>query len=138
MKQSVLLLLGLFLGSLGFGQYAGSEPDFRSPLDIPLILSGTFGELRSNHFHAGIDIKTQQREGLPVFSIEDGTVSRIKVSHWGYGKVLYIAHPNGYTSVYAHLQKFGPKIEKYVKELQYKKQQYPLEVFPEFGTLKVS
>ncbi len=138
MKQSVLLLLGLFLGSLGFGQYAGSEPDFRSPLDIPLILSGTFGELRSNHFHAGIDIKTQQREGLPVFSIEEGTVSRIKVSHWGYGKVLYIAHPNGYTSVYAHLQKFGPKIEKYVKELQYKKQQYPLEVFPEFGTLKVS
>ncbi len=107
-------------------------------MDIPLILSGTFGELRSNHFHSGIDIKTQQRQGLPVFSIGEGTVTRIKISHWGYGKVLYISHPNGYTSVYAHLQKFGPKIEKYVKDLQYKKQEYELEVFPEFGVLPVT
>lgn len=138
MKENILVLLGLFFGLSSYGQYAGPETDFRSPLDIPLILAGTFGELRSNHFHAGIDIKTQQRQGLPVFSIEEGTVSRIKVSHWGYGKALYIAHPNGHTSVYAHLQKFGPEIEKYVKELQYKKQQYEIEVFPEFGTLNVS
>jgi hypothetical protein len=139
MKKRVILLLGLMCcGFWGFSQYAGTEPDFRSPLDIPLILSGTFGELRSNHFHAGIDIKTQQRQGLPVFSIDEGTVSRIKISHWGYGKVLYVAHPNGHTSVYAHLQKFGPEIEKYVKGLQYKKQQYELEVFPEYGTLNVA
>jgi hypothetical protein len=138
MKKRLLVFLGLCISLGSFGQYAGTEPDFRPPLDIPLILSGTFGELRSNHFHSGIDIKTQQREGLPVFSIAEGTVSRIKISHWGYGKVLYIAHPNGHTSVYAHLQKFGPKIEKYVKDLQYKKQQYELEVFPDFGTLSVT
>lgn len=110
---------------------------FRSPLDIPTILSGTFGELRSNHFHSGIDIKTQQREGLPVYGIGEGTITRIKVSIWGYGKVLYIAHPNGYTSVYGHLQKFSPKIEAYIKQLQYKKNDYEVEVFPDYGELKI-
>lgn len=129
----------IMLAVLGVnGQYAGSDSDFAPPLDIPLILAGTFGELRSNHFHSGIDIKTQQRQGLPVYSIAEGTVSRIKVSHWGYGKALYISHPNGYTSVYAHLQKFSPEIEAFVKELQYSKQSYEVEVFPEYGTLKVA
>ncbi|NAS11357.1 M23 family metallopeptidase [Poritiphilus flavus] len=111
---------------------------FRSPLDIPLVLAGTFGELRSNHFHAGIDIKTQQRQGLPIYAIAEGTVTRIKISHWGYGKALYIAHPNGYTSVYAHLQKFSPEIEAYVKKIQYQKKSYEVEMFPDFGELKVS
>ncbi|MEE1962855.1 M23 family metallopeptidase [Allomuricauda taeanensis] len=111
---------------------------FRSPLEIPLVLAGTFGELRSNHFHSGIDIKTQQREGLPVLAIGDGTVTRIVVSHWGYGKALYVAHPNGYTSVYGHLKKFGPEIEEYVKKVQYAKQSYEVEIFPDYGELKVS
>lgn len=137
MKAKVCFVLALCCGFWANGQYAGPETDFRSPLDIPLILSGTFGELRSNHFHAGIDIKTQQRQGLPVFAAEAGTVSRIKISHWGYGKALYVAHPNGYTSVYAHLQKFGPEIEAYVKKLQYQKQQYEIEVFPEYGELTI-
>ena len=65
---------------------------FQNPLDIPMYLSGTFGELRSNHFHSGLDIKTQLKEGFNVFSVADGYVSRIKVSHWGYGKVLYVTH----------------------------------------------
>lgn len=138
MVRQAWMLFGLLCNLWATAQYAGPEPDFRSPLDIPLILSGTFGELRSNHFHAGIDIKTQQRQGLPVYAIADGTVSRIKISHWGYGKVLYVAHPNGYTSVYAHLQKFGPGIEEYVKELQYQKQRYEVEVFPKFGELTLS
>ena len=110
---------------------------FRSPMDIPLVLSGTFGELRSNHFHSGIDIKTQQRQGLPVYAIADGTITRIKVSLYGYGKALYVAHPNGYTSVYAHLQKYGPKIQEYIKKVQYDKRRYEVEVFPEFGELEV-
>ncbi|MEO0527194.1 MAG: M23 family metallopeptidase, partial [Bacteroidota bacterium] len=110
---------------------------FRSPLDIPLVLAGTFGELRSNHFHSGIDIKTQQRQGLPIYAIGDGTVTRIKISLWGYGKAIYIAHPNGYTSVYAHLQKFSPEIEKYLKKIQYQKKSYAVEVFPDYGELKV-
>ena len=138
MGRRLCILFGAFFHLWASAQYAGPEADFRSPLDIPLILSGTFGELRSNHFHAGIDIKTQQRQGLPVYAVADGTVSRIKISHWGYGKVLYVAHPNGHTSVYAHLQKFGPGIEEYIKELQYKKQRYELEVFPDFGDLTIS
>ncbi len=102
---------------------------FRSPLDIPVLLAGTFGELRSNHFHSGIDIKTKQREGFSVFAIGDGYISRIKISHWGFGKALYIQHPNGYTSVYAHLQKFAPEIEAFIKKKQYKKQSYEIEVY---------
>ena len=138
MQKKVWIIFALCCSLLANGQYAGPEPNFRPPLDIPLVLSGTFGELRSNHFHSGIDIKTQQRQGLPVYAVEEGTVSRIKISLWGYGKALYIAHPNGYTSVYAHLQKFGPKIEAYVKKLQYEKQQYEVEVFPDYGELTVS
>lgn len=120
------------------GQFKPAAAEFRAPLDIPLILAGTFGELRSNHFHAGLDIKTQQREGLPVYAIADGVVSRIKVSHWGYGKALYIQHPGGYTSVYGHLQKFGPKIEEYVRNLQYQNQSYEIEAFPKYGELNLT
>ncbi len=133
------LFFGLiFLFSIGIsGQEKYPQEAFRSPLEIPLILAGTFGELRSNHFHSGIDIKTQQREGLPIFAIGDGTVARIKVSLWGYGKVLYVAHPNGYTSVYGHLQKFSPEIEEYIKKIQYKKKSYEVEIFPNYGDVKV-
>ena len=104
---------------------------FRSPLDIPLRLAGTFGELRNNHFHAGIDIKTNRRIGLPVYATADGYISRIKVAIWGYGKVIYINHPNGYTTVYAHLNKFGDEIQEYVKNIQYEKESYETgNVFP--------
>ncbi len=120
-----------------WGQENYPKEAFGSPMGIPLILAGTFGELRSNHFHAGIDIKTQQRQGLPIYAIEDGSVTRIKISHWGYGKVIYVAHPNGYTSVYGHLQKFSPNLEKYIKEIQYQKRSYEVEVFPDYGELKV-
>ena len=79
---------------------------FSNPIDGKIILSGTFAELRTNHFHSGIDIKTKGIEGLNVFSSAEGYVSRIKVSHFGYGKALYITHPNGFTTVYAHLKNF--------------------------------
>lgn len=92
---------------------------FRNPLDVPIQLAGNFGELRPNHFHAGIDIKTQQREDLLVHAAAEGYVSRIGVSHTGYGNVVYITHPNGYTTVYGHLNRFFPALEEYVKEQQY-------------------
>ncbi|NNF18793.1 MAG: M23 family metallopeptidase [Flavobacteriaceae bacterium] len=133
LKIAFFLLLGYLLN----GQSPYPQDAFDSPLDIPLILAGTFGELRSNHFHSGLDIKTQSREGLSVKAIGPGTVSRIKISHWGYGKVLYLAHPNGYTSVYAHLQKFAPKIEEYIKKKQYEKQTFEIELFPDYGELTV-
>ncbi|MCQ0112988.1 M23 family metallopeptidase [Zhouia amylolytica] len=110
---------------------------FRSPLDIPILLSGTFGELRSNHFHSGLDIKTQGREGLTVHAIGEGYISRIKIQHYGYGKAVYIQHPNGYTSVYAHMQKFSPEIEAYVKKLQYNQQSYEVEAFPRPSELRL-
>lgn len=110
---------------------------FGNPLDIPLILSGTFAELRSNHFHSGVDIKTQQRQGLKIKAAANGFVSRIKVSHFGYGKALYITHPNGYTTVYAHLQKFSEEIEAFVKKQQYQKESYELELFPKAGDIPV-
>lgn len=136
MKRIVFVLaLGATLFATAQQKYP--QNTFRSPMDIPLILAGTFGELRSNHFHAGIDIKTQQRQGLPVYSIADGSVTRIKISHWGYGKAMYVAHPNGYTSVYAHLKKFSPEIEEYIKKVQYKKRSYEVEVFPDYGAVKV-
>ncbi len=111
---------------------------FDNPLEIPLILSGTFAELRSNHFHSGLDIKTQKRVGLKVKACADGFVSRIKISHYGYGKALYVTHPNGYTTVYAHLQKFAPEIEAYIKKQQYEKESYTIELFPSAETLPVT
>ncbi|WP_017259373.1 M23 family metallopeptidase [Pedobacter arcticus] len=101
---------------------------FRNPLAIPLYLAGNFGELRSNHFHSGLDIKTNQREGLPVYATADGYVSRLRVQIGGFGNALYINHPNGVTSVYAHLQKFDPLIEARVKAFQYEKQSFPIDV----------
>ncbi len=110
---------------------------FRSPLDIPLYLSGNFGELRSNHFHAGLDIKTQGVEGQKVHAIADGYVSRIKVSPYGYGNALYITHLNGFTSVYGHLQKYNDVIKRTVKDHQYKKEQFEVELFPAPFTMQV-
>lgn len=111
---------------------------FRSPLDIPIVLAGTFAELRSNHFHSGIDIKTEGVEGLKIYGIASGYVSRIKVAHFGYGKALYITHPNGYTSVYAHLQKFSPEIEACIKAKQYENESYEVEIFPSPNELKIN
>ena len=111
--------------------------DFHPPLDIPLVLSGTFGELRSNHFHAGIDIKTQGQSGLKVYAIADGYISRIKVSTWGYGKAIYITHDNGYSSVYAHLMRYTGAIQDYVISSQYKNQSYDIELFPTKNELRV-
>ena len=108
------------------------------PLDIPIILSGTFGELRPNHFHAGIDIKTQGIEGLNVYSIADGYISRIQITHGGNGKALYIKHDNGQSSVYAHLKKFSKKIEKIVKKVQYSKESYTVKIFPKKNEYRIT
>ena len=103
--------------------------DYALPIDIPIFLSGTFGELRSSNIHAGIDIKTQGQEGFPIKAVSDGYVSRIKVSTFGYGKAIYISHPDGNTSVYAHLKKFSPLILAKVREKQYKVESYEVELF---------
>jgi len=132
------ILLGLlFLPIIVFAQDAIPTNYFNNPLDIPLILSGSFGELRSNHFHSGLDIKTQQKVGIPIYAPADGYVSRIKVAHYGYGKALYIKHPNGYSTVYAHLQKYAGDIQDFVKKTQYKKELYTVEMFPDATELPI-
>lgn len=97
---------------------------FRNPLDIPASLAGNFGELRPNHYHMGLDFKTNQKENLPVHAAADGYVARIKVEPFGFGRAIYINHPNGYTTLYAHLNRFFPALEAYVKEQQYKQKSW--------------
>ena len=107
------------------------QGDFIAPTGGGLKLSGTFGELRSNHFHAGIDIKAKDgRVGEEIYAIAEGYVSRIKVQSGGYGNVLYVNHPNGYTSVYAHLLKFPEQVEAYVRSQQYSKRSFEVDLFP--------
>ena len=127
------LLTALFL----FGFSLQAQP-IQSPLDIPLYLSGTFGELRSNHFHSGLDIKTEGVEGKIVSAVWSGTVSRIVVSPYGYGNALYIDHPNGLTSVYAHLQRFNTAIQSYVREQQYAKENYALDIAVPAGKFRLN
>ncbi|GJM34879.1 MAG: peptidase M23 [Saprospiraceae bacterium] len=105
------------------------QDDFRSPINNTLRLAGTFGELRPNHFHAGIDIKGAT--GTPLFSIADGYVSRIKVGSGGYGQVLYIRHANGFTSVYAHMDRFAPELEELIRSYQYQQETFEVEIYPE-------
>ena len=109
---------------------SSSQNIYDFPLDIQIKLSGSFAELRSNHFHSGIDIKTKGKEGYKIYAIDSGYVSRIQVSAGGYGKAIYITHSNGKTSVYAHLKRFSAKIEKIVKSIQYKNKSYSIAHFP--------
>lgn len=105
--------------------------DFRPPLDIlPPALAGSFGELRGNHFHSGIDFRTNQREGYPVYAIADGYVSRVRVQNSGFGQALYLTHTNGYTSVYGHLSRFAPKIAETVKSISYQKKTFEMDEYP--------
>lgn len=132
-----LLLAFLLCYGLGYGQEIYPKDYFGSPLDIPLNIAGSFGELRPNHFHSGIDFRTQQKEGFPVYATADGFISRINVSTFGYGKCLYIDHPNGFTTVYAHLQSMAPEIQKVVLAEQYAKKNYVLELRYDTAVLPV-
>jgi len=137
MNMNFLLAFLMFNGIL-CAQSDIPQDVFIKPLKIPTVFAGTFGELRSNHFHSGLDIKTQHRTGLEVVASASGYVSRIKVSHYGYGKALYITHPDGHTTVYGHLSKYAPAIEAYVKEKQYLTESYEVELFPNPDELKVT
>jgi hypothetical protein len=101
---------------------------FRHPLDIPMKLVANFGEIRANHWHMGLDIRTQQKVNLPVFAAADGYVSRIVVEPGGFGQAIYIDHPNGYTTLYAHLNAFFPALADYVKKQQYAKQSWNIDI----------
>ena len=115
----------------GAALQAQTTPEFGVPFDFPLLLSGNFGELRSNHFHGGLDFKTQGVTGKPLLAIADGYISKVTVTPGGYGNALYITHDNGYTSVHGHLDRFLPEIASRVHEKQYREQSFVVTL--EFG-----
>jgi Peptidase family M23 len=131
-----LLFCILFCSSL-LAQNNFPKDYFIPPLDIPMQLSGNFGELRPNHFHAGFDFKTQQKEGLKVYAAAEGYVSRIKISTFGNGKTIYITHPNGYTSVYAHLQKAVGTIQDFIIKAHHKEQAFEIEMYLKPGEISI-
>lgn len=101
------------------------------------FLAGNMSEIRPNHFHTGIDIKTDGRQGLPVYAAADGHVYRMKISTYGYGNILYLRHANGQATVYAHLREFEERIADFMKEKIYEAQDNELEYFPEADELPV-
>jgi murein DD-endopeptidase MepM/ murein hydrolase activator NlpD len=111
---------------------------FGYPMDTPMLMSAPFGALRDNHFHSGMDIRTGEKIGLPVYAIADGYVSRIKYASGAYGKAIYITHPNGYTSVYAHLHNANGEIANYIRSFQYEQRTFEFDHFPTKDKLKVS
>jgi len=115
-KIGTLLMSLVVVWTVGAQNYP--KDYFRHPLNIPMQLVANFGEIRANHWHMGLDIRTQQRVNLPVYAAADGYVARIKVEPGGFGQAIYINHPNGYTTLYAHLNKFFPALDNYVMEQQ--------------------
>lgn len=110
---------------------------FRNPLGIPMQLSGNFGELRRDHFHMGLDLRTNQKENLPVFAAADGYISRIKIERFGYGRAIYITHPNGYTTLYAHLNNFYPELHAFTEAKQYKEEKWEQDFVLPINKFKV-
>jgi len=140
LRLSSLLVLFIIAIKSAFSQYQGINADYyQFPIQPDQInyLSGNMGELRASHFHAGLDIKTKGKEGLKVYAAADGWVSRIRVATGGYGNCLYIQHPNGTTTVYAHLQGFNDILGEYTLAQQYKRKSFTVNLFPKRNQLKV-
>lgn len=126
MKYLIVMILLFFVNT---NHTPVSDPDYFSPpLKIPLVLSGNFGELRANHFHSGIDIKTEGKTGLEVYAAAEGDVSRIFISPTGFGHALYIDHPNGTTTVYGHLLRFNDDLAAYAKAIEYQKESFSIDI----------
>ena len=126
----LFILIFLSVSNNFFAQNNYPQNDFRSPIGFRLLIAGNFGELRSNHFHTGIDILTEGVQGKNVYSIADGYISRINVSGGGYGNALYVTHPNGYVSVYGHLKSFRKDIAEYLDSAQHAKQKFAMNLYP--------
>jgi len=121
-----LFLIIVLSNSILYGQEDFPKGYFGPPLPIPLSLSGSFSELRNNHFHGGIDIRTNSQEGIPILAIADGFVSRVRVAGSGYGNMIFVEHPIGYTSVCTHLSRFAPQIAALIKEKQYEHETFEI------------
>ncbi len=123
----ILLLIICFVSELKAQKIPGNDT-FTSPIKPPFLFAGDFGELRPSHFHSGLDFRTQGQTGMPVLAVKEGYISRVGISPTGYGNALYMNHPDGTTSVYGHLQRFDPKLQEYVKEKQYDRESFPINI----------
>ena len=128
MKMKKFLVL-IFLSYLSFNL---NSQDYLFPVNpgIQNYLSGNLGELRGDHFHMGLDIKTNGKIGAPVYATSNGYIERIRVSGTGYGKVIYLKHQDGKKSVYAHLNKFNNTLENYVLNYQYRNKKFIVNLYP--------
>ena len=140
-RLNLIILLSFIVNALIFSQQINTPQkinnQFIPPLKIPPVVSGSFGELRTNHFHSGLDLTTSGRTGYPVYAIADGYISRIKVSPVGYGKALYIDHDNGYTSVYGHMEAYSKQIDSIVVARQYALKSYDFDWYPDRNKIRV-
>lgn len=133
-KPVFILFFTLFSVDI-YAQYNGLG--FSYPLDRDVVVTGNYGELRPNHFHAGLDFSTDPMKNLPIKAVADGYISRIKISSGGYGRVLYVTHNNGYVTVYAHEKRYAPKIDAYIRQKQLEQKKNEIEVFPAANDLVV-
>lgn len=125
----LLLFASLAFHPATFNPESFPQDFFSWPVKHRVLLSGTFGELRPNHFHAGVDIKSSEGEvGDSLFAAGPGFISRIRIQESGYGKMLFIEHPNGYTTAYAHMHGFSPEVETYLKDQQYSLKSYEVDL----------
>lgn len=133
-----LFLSIIFISEVSTAQKVSYQKGyFRYPLDIPAKLNANFGEMRPNHFHMGLDLFTLRKENLPVYAAADGYISKIKIETGGFGNAIYIAHPNGTTTLYAHMNGFYPELTKYIKDQQYKLESWALDIEIPKGRLPV-
>jgi murein DD-endopeptidase MepM/ murein hydrolase activator NlpD len=131
MRFSAFLFISLFPFSMPLHEARYPDGQFVSPVNRQFQLSGTFGELRTNHFHAGLDIKSRNGTiGDTVYAAGSGYISRISVDAFGYGNAIFIDHPNGFTTVYGHLDRFSPVLQEYVKQEQYKREESEVDLYP--------
>ena len=134
----LMLIICFINGTIAQAQNSYPQNYFRNPLNIPMQLAANFGAVRSNHFHMGLDLRTNSQENLPVVAAADGYVSRIKVERYGFGNAIYITHPNGYTTVYAHLNKYFDQLDQYVKDRQYKDEKWEQDITFQPGQFPVT
>ncbi|WP_165871489.1 peptidoglycan DD-metalloendopeptidase family protein [Flaviaesturariibacter flavus] len=132
------LLAGTLFFSLAAAAQDYPKGYFRNPLDIPMQLVANFGEIRSNHWHMGLDIRTQQRVNLPVYAAAEGYIARVSVEPGGFGQAIYINHPNGYTTLYAHMNGFYPELAQWVKSEQYRTESWEGDFYPQPGQFPVN
>ena len=138
-KSQCVIVILLFMRISIIGQLSIDASYFVSPINHKIVLAGSFGELRTTHFHAGIDIKpTTKKGGDSIYVSASGYISRIKIQSGGYGRVLYVDHPNGYTTVYAHMMCFTDSIEQYINDLQKSTHSSAIDIYPQKGKYQLN